>query len=281
MRYYVRVAPFLLPVVEDRPLIMKRFPNGIDGQAFYQQRAPDRVPPGVRTATMPGDVEVPSRVIGGNLITLLYLTQLAAISQDPWFSRVAVAGDRRPLRNRSRPDARSEVRCGAGRRPLGARRAGQAQSGWISKDVRSERPPHLHSSSRGNAVRSGPDFLPDRRHRRGRETSEDRHDHAVGAGPRAEGVRGLPAEYRGEISRVRVQRARKRLRRRVHAADVEGDRRRASTRATLRSGHSPTAWPRSATSGRLCSHRKASICGRLQPRFPQAYRLRSPLAHRV
>jgi bifunctional non-homologous end joining protein LigD len=88
MRYYVRVAPFVLPVVQDRPLIMKRFPNGIDGQTFYQQRAPESVPAGVRTATIPGDQEVPSRVIGGNLNTLLYLTQLAAISQDPWFSRV-------------------------------------------------------------------------------------------------------------------------------------------------------------------------------------------------
>jgi bifunctional non-homologous end joining protein LigD len=87
MRYYVRVAPFILPVVNERPLIMKRFPNGIEGQTFYQQRAPDNVPPGVRIATIPGDKEVPSRVIGGDLITLLYLTQLAAISQDPWFSR--------------------------------------------------------------------------------------------------------------------------------------------------------------------------------------------------
>ncbi len=88
MRYYVKVAPYILTVVNDRPLIMKRFPNGIAGQAFYQQRAPDKVPPGVRVAEVAGDKEVPSRVIGGNLITLLYMTQLAAISQDPWFSRV-------------------------------------------------------------------------------------------------------------------------------------------------------------------------------------------------
>ena len=88
MRYYVRVSPFILPVVKDRPLIMKRFPNGVAGKAFYQQRAPENVPPGVRVATLPGDKEVPSRVIGGDLITLLYMTQLAAISQDPWFSRV-------------------------------------------------------------------------------------------------------------------------------------------------------------------------------------------------
>ena len=87
MRYYVRVAPFILPVVNDRPLIMKRFPNGIDGKAFYQHRAPERFPPACGSRRFPA-TDVPSRLIGGNLITLLYMTQLAAISQDPWFSRV-------------------------------------------------------------------------------------------------------------------------------------------------------------------------------------------------
>ena len=87
LRYYARVAPYILTVVEDRPLIMKRYPNGIDGAPFYQHKAPDKVPPAVRVAKVPGD-SVASRPIGGNLITLLYMTQLAAISQDPWFSRL-------------------------------------------------------------------------------------------------------------------------------------------------------------------------------------------------
>lgn len=88
MRYYVRASPVLLPAVEDRALVMRRFPNGINGKAFYQQRAPAKVPPGVRVEVVPGDEEVPSRLVGGSLITLLYMTQLAVISQDPWFSRV-------------------------------------------------------------------------------------------------------------------------------------------------------------------------------------------------
>ena len=88
MRYYADVAPYLLPVVEDRPLVMKRFPNGVRGKAFYQQRAPDPLPPGVRVETLPDDSDVPSRLVGGSLVTLLYMAQLAAISQDPWFSRV-------------------------------------------------------------------------------------------------------------------------------------------------------------------------------------------------
>ena len=87
MRYYARVAPFILPAVADRPLVMKRFPNGVGGPPFYQHRAPD-VPPGVRTEVV-GALEERPQIIGGGLIALLYMTQLAAISQDPWFSRIA------------------------------------------------------------------------------------------------------------------------------------------------------------------------------------------------
>ncbi|HZA34801.1 MAG TPA: DNA ligase D [Vicinamibacterales bacterium] len=92
MRYYVQVSPFLLPVVADRPLVMKRHPNGIAAKAFYQQRAPDPVPDGVRVEVVEGDEGVPSRLVGGWLKTLLYMAQLAAISQDPWFSRVQSPG---------------------------------------------------------------------------------------------------------------------------------------------------------------------------------------------
>jgi bifunctional non-homologous end joining protein LigD len=86
MRYYARVAPLILPAVADRPLVMKRFPNGVAGQPFYQHRAPE-VPPGVRTQVV-GVVESRPQIVGGSLKALLYMTQLAAISQDPWFSRV-------------------------------------------------------------------------------------------------------------------------------------------------------------------------------------------------
>jgi bifunctional non-homologous end joining protein LigD len=88
MRYYVGVSPLLLPVVADRPLVMRRFPNGISGRAFYQQHAPADAPAGVRVLTLPGDRVVPSRLIGGSLLTLLSMVQIGAIAQDPWFSRV-------------------------------------------------------------------------------------------------------------------------------------------------------------------------------------------------
>jgi bifunctional non-homologous end joining protein LigD len=94
LRYYAEVAPFILPAVADRALVMKRFPNGIDAPAFYQQRnVKENPPPEVRIEALSEEAEPidevgVKRFVGGSLITLLYMTQIAAISQDPWFSRV-------------------------------------------------------------------------------------------------------------------------------------------------------------------------------------------------
>ena len=90
-RHYLRVAPYLLPALADRPLVMKRYPNGVDAKPFYQQRAPDIYPAGVRIETVTVDDEAMPRIVGGSLITLLYTAQLATISQDPWLSRIQSA----------------------------------------------------------------------------------------------------------------------------------------------------------------------------------------------
>ena len=88
MRYYVEVAPFVLPVMEDRPLVLKRFPNGVTNSSFFQQNAGDP-PDVVRTETIHtqgGSTNL--RIVGGDLATLLYIVQLGAVSVDPWHSRV-------------------------------------------------------------------------------------------------------------------------------------------------------------------------------------------------
>lgn len=86
--FYARMAPFILPWMEDRPLVLKRFPNGVDGESFYQQTAPDSAPEGVRVETLKIEGKRQRRLIGGNLATLLYTIQLGAISFDPWHTRV-------------------------------------------------------------------------------------------------------------------------------------------------------------------------------------------------
>jgi bifunctional non-homologous end joining protein LigD len=85
IRFYTRISPYILPVIDNRPLVMKRLPNGVEGPSFYQHRAPEPVPSGIRIETLPND-DVPARLIGGSLKTLLYMAQLASISMDPWFS---------------------------------------------------------------------------------------------------------------------------------------------------------------------------------------------------
>jgi len=89
MRYYARIADFILPTIQDRPLVLKRFPNGIDGESFYQQKASETTPPDVRVETIMTDGgDKQPRFIGGDLLTLLYTVQLGAISVDPWHSRL-------------------------------------------------------------------------------------------------------------------------------------------------------------------------------------------------
>ncbi|MGZ8831468.1 MAG: DNA ligase D, partial [Thermoanaerobaculia bacterium] len=89
MRYYASIADFILPTVKDRPLVLRRFPNGIDGEAFYQQKAAETTPKEVRVEIIANDEgEKQPRFIGGDLLTLLYTIQLGAVSVDPWHSRI-------------------------------------------------------------------------------------------------------------------------------------------------------------------------------------------------
>ena len=48
--YYTRIAPAILPHLRDRPLTLKRYPEGIDGQMFYEKNCPKHRPPWVQTA---------------------------------------------------------------------------------------------------------------------------------------------------------------------------------------------------------------------------------------
>src|SRR6187200_3762427 len=52
VRYYLSVAPGALAGIRDRPLVLKRFVDGAEGEAFYQKRAPARRPEWLRTATL-------------------------------------------------------------------------------------------------------------------------------------------------------------------------------------------------------------------------------------
>jgi bifunctional non-homologous end joining protein LigD len=87
LKYYFDTAHYLLPYLKDRPLILKRYPNGIKEKFFYQHDV-DKVPDFVRTVLIESeDGRKLDYIIGHDLPTLLYVANLGTISQNPWHSR--------------------------------------------------------------------------------------------------------------------------------------------------------------------------------------------------
>ena len=79
--YYVRIAPVLLPHVRDRPLTMKRYPDGVDGQSFYGKHLPAHAPGWVRHVEVPSrdDARAVEYAVLCDLPTLVWAANLAAI----------------------------------------------------------------------------------------------------------------------------------------------------------------------------------------------------------
>lgn len=87
INYYDAVADLLMPYWKDRPLSLRRYPDGIAGEAFFQKNA-ENLPDWIRTATVEeGDVPA-LRVVGEGRAQLVYLAQLGCIDQNPWMSRL-------------------------------------------------------------------------------------------------------------------------------------------------------------------------------------------------
>lgn len=89
IEYYRAVAPWLLPYLKDRPIVLTRYPDGIDGKSFYQKDAPDFIPDWIRTVRLWSDHT--SREIDYFILddveSLLYVINLGSIPLHMWASR--------------------------------------------------------------------------------------------------------------------------------------------------------------------------------------------------
>ena len=91
IKYYLSVAPWLLPYLKDRPLTLQRFPNGIDSESFFEKQAPHGAPDWVETVPVPSESGKRSKidfVVCNDERTLAWLANLAAITLHAWISRV-------------------------------------------------------------------------------------------------------------------------------------------------------------------------------------------------
>src|SRR2546430_1771084 len=87
--YYIRVAPVLLPHLKDRPLTMKRYPNGVEGQFFYEKNCPSHRPNWVKTAKVwsEGNNRMMDYCLAQDLPTLVWAANLADLELHTSLSR--------------------------------------------------------------------------------------------------------------------------------------------------------------------------------------------------
>jgi bifunctional non-homologous end joining protein LigD len=89
--YYEGVAEWLLPYLKDRPVVLTRYPDGIDGKSFFQKDAPVYAPSWLRLETMwseHAEREIRYFVLD-NVESLLYVANMGTIPLHVWSSRVA------------------------------------------------------------------------------------------------------------------------------------------------------------------------------------------------
>jgi len=80
--YYTRIAPALLPHLRDRPLTLKRYPNGVEGGHFYEKNCPSHAPEWVRKER----VDKIDYCVCDDLATLVWLANLADLELHPSLS---------------------------------------------------------------------------------------------------------------------------------------------------------------------------------------------------
>jgi bifunctional non-homologous end joining protein LigD len=88
--YYRAVSPWMLPYLRERPLVLTRFPDGIDGKSFYQKDAPDFIPQWIRTEPIWSE-ETQREIryfVCDDVETLLYVANMGSIPMHIWASRV-------------------------------------------------------------------------------------------------------------------------------------------------------------------------------------------------
>jgi bifunctional non-homologous end joining protein LigD len=85
--YYRAVAPFMLPHLRGRPLMLERHPDGIDGPQFMQKNTPDHYPDWIEHVEVPKEGGTVVHPVCANTATLVYLADQACLTFHRWLSR--------------------------------------------------------------------------------------------------------------------------------------------------------------------------------------------------
>jgi bifunctional non-homologous end joining protein LigD len=88
LQYYADVAPVLLPHIESRAMVMRRYPNGAAGESFFMKEAPSPRPPWIRICPIHhNDEKVVNFPVIDDLPSLLWVVNLGCIDLNQWYAR--------------------------------------------------------------------------------------------------------------------------------------------------------------------------------------------------
>src|ERR1700755_3168764 len=86
LQYYADISPWLLPHLVDRAMVMKRYPNGAEGDFFYMKRAPEPRPEWIDICAIPHTAGLVKFPIVQDLPSLLWLINLGCIDLNQWYA---------------------------------------------------------------------------------------------------------------------------------------------------------------------------------------------------
>ncbi|HEY8896539.1 MAG TPA: DNA ligase D [Niastella sp.] len=88
LNYYYQVAPVILPYLKDRPQSLNRYPNGIEGESFYQKNVLGKIPAWIDTFPYTSEGIKKSFMVPTREADVLYMASLGCIEMNPWSSTV-------------------------------------------------------------------------------------------------------------------------------------------------------------------------------------------------
>ncbi len=88
IRYYIEIAPWLLPHLKDRPLVLTRYPDGPYGNSFYQKNTPKYAPKWLRTVPLQSEKRVINYLLADDVASLVWIVNSGGFEIHPFLSRI-------------------------------------------------------------------------------------------------------------------------------------------------------------------------------------------------
>lgn len=86
VKYYLDMAPYILPHINNRPLVMKRYPDGLGGKPFYQKECPDYAPQWIVTCPVRHSEKTINYIVCNDTATLVWLANQGCIEVHAWLA---------------------------------------------------------------------------------------------------------------------------------------------------------------------------------------------------